>query len=256
MSHRTPILPGCDPAPAAPRSVRSRLRDARLPLLLLVLYVAIWGALAIAPSYRQDWLLENLLVLIVVPVLVGTYRRFAFSHRTYLSVFVFLVLHAIGAHYTYSEVPYDRWLRAHFGFSPDHAFGFTRNHYDRAIHFLYGLLVTPAVIELLTANVPLRGMWRRLLPACFIVANSAVYEMLEWAAALLFGGDLGIAYVGTQGDPWDAHKDMALAALGSGLALLLPLPGTPLPRAPSGGDASSGALSSHEYARRQGIRRT
>ncbi len=193
--------------------------ELRYPALLLALYAAIWVGLGIAPSYREDWLLENVIVLIAVPLLVVNHRRLRLSNLSCSLLFVFLVLHAIGAHYTYSEVPLDRWSEALFGQGLSELFGFQRNHYDRLVHFMYGLLVTPAMIELLDARAPQRGMWRWLLPWFFVLAHSARYEILEWLAAEVFGGELGQAYLGTQGDVWDAQKDSALAALGALIAV-------------------------------------
>lgn len=189
--------------------------SARYPLGLLATFLAWWLALAIAPVYRQDWLLENLLVFIAIPLLVLTYRRLRFSNAAYTLLFVFFVLHELGAHYTYSEVPYERWLQALSGGTPGEVPGFERNHYDRLVHFLYGLLITPAAIELLDARAPQRGLWRWLVPLLFMVSHSTVYELVEWGAAEVFGGDLGQAYLGTQGDVWDGQKDSALAALGA-----------------------------------------
>ena len=193
--------------------------ELRYPALLLALYAAIWVGLGIAPSYREDWLLENVIVLIAVPLLVVNHRRLRLSNLSCSLLFVFLVLHAIGAHYTYSEVPLDRWSEALFGQGLSELFGFQRNHYDRLVHFMYGLLVTPAMIELLDARAPQRGMWRWLLPWFFVLAHSALYEIIEWLAAEVFGGELGQAYLGTQGDEWDAQKDSALAALGALIAV-------------------------------------
>ena len=135
-------------------------------------------------------------------------------------LFVFFVLHAIGAHYTYSEVPYDAWAQALTGSSVGEVFGWQRNHYDRLVHFLYGLLVTPAAIALLDRRAPQQGLWRWLLPWLFMVSHSTLYEIIEFAAAVTFGGDLGQAYVGTQGDVWDAQKDSALAAIGAAIAVV------------------------------------
>jgi len=200
------------PAGAPPRAPM-------LPLALLIAYAGIWTALAIAPRHRQDWLLENLVVAMAVPLLVLGFRRLRFSNASYIALFVFLVLHAIGAHYTYSEVPYDRWAQQLSGVSIDALLGFQRNHYDRAVHFMYGLLVTPAAVELLAAVAVPRGPWRWLLPLTFVMSHSIAYELIEWAAAVVFGGDLGVAYLGTQGDVWDAQKDMLLATLGSAIAV-------------------------------------
>lgn len=185
---------------------------------MLGLYVVWWSLLAIAPRYRQDWLLENVLVFVGLPLLVVFHRRFSDLALTFLTVF--FALHALGAHYTYSEVPYDAWWEAAFGESLNAQFGFERNHYDRLVHFSYGLLVTPAAIDLLDARAPQSGIWRWLLPFLFMTAHSTIYEVIEWSAAMLFAGDLGQAYLGTQGDVWDAQRDSALAMFGTLIALL------------------------------------
>jgi putative membrane protein len=194
-------------------------RSDRYPLALLAAFAAIWTALAIAPWYRQDWLLENLIVLVALPILVLTFRRLRFSNFAYTCLFVFFVLHEIGAHYTYSEVPWREWLHGLSGDgSASGAAG--RNHYDRFVHFCYGLLIMPAVCELFDARMSPRGVWRQLMPVLFVMSHSVIYELVEWIAAVLFGGDLGVAYLGTQGDVWDAQKDMALAAGGAVAGLI------------------------------------
>jgi putative membrane protein len=192
----------------------------RYPLALLAAFVALFAALAIEPWYRQDWLLENLLVLVAVPTLVLTHRRLRFSNLAYTCLFVFFVLHETGAHFTYSEVPWREWLAAITGTEVATA---GRNHYDRFVHFAYGLLLMLAAFELITARMSPRGLWRWLMPVLFIMSHSVIYELIEWLAALRFGGDLGVAYLGTQGDVWDAQKDMALATFGAviGLAVVV-----------------------------------
>ena len=97
--------------------------------------------------------------------------------------------------------------------------GLERNHFDRLVHFLYGLLVTPAAFELLGARAHLRGGWRWFLCFMFMAAQAGTYEIIEWGAAEVFGGDLGQAYLGTQGDEWDAQKDSGLMVLGTLLSL-------------------------------------
>ena len=190
----------------------------RYPLALLVAFLAIFAALGVAPWYRQDWLLENLLVFVAVPGLTLTYHRLRFSNFAYTCLFVFFVLHEIGAHYTYSEVPWREWLAAVTG---TEAAAAGRNHYDRFVHFAYGLLLMPAVRELVEARMSPRGLWRWFMPLFFVMSHSVIYEMIEWIAAVLFGGDLGVAYLGTQGDEWDAQKDMALATAGAVTGLVL-----------------------------------
>jgi putative membrane protein len=194
---------------------------ARLPIVLLVLFALWWLALAIAPVYRQDWLLENVLVFVAVPLLLFGYRRLRFSNVAYACLFVFFMLHEIGAHYTYAEVPYDRWVMSLTGHSLNDALGLARNHYDRLVHFLYGVLITPAVLELLDTRAPQQGLWRWLVPWFFMAGHGVVFEMVEATAAGVFGGDLGQAYLGTQGDVWDAQKDSALAALGAAITIVV-----------------------------------
>ena len=197
------------------------VRPPRLPLILLGLFLVWWTILAIAPWYREDWLLENLLVFAAVPLLVWSWRHLPFSNGAYLCLFAFFCLHELGAHYTYAAVPYDAWWRQITGVSLDALLGFRRNQYDRLVHFLYGLLAMPAVVELLAARAPARGLWRWLVPLFFVMGHSVLFELVEWWAAVVFGGPLGQAYLGTQGDEWDAQKDMALASLGGALALIV-----------------------------------
>jgi putative membrane protein len=196
------------------------LNSRRVPLILLALYGLVWSACAIRPLYPADWLLENVLVFVFVPLIAWHGARSPVSNRAYVALFVFFCLHAVGSHYTYAEVPYDRWWQTLTGASLNELLGFRRNHYDRLVHFAYGLLVTPIWLEILRRGVPgLRGIWLWLLPLSFMMSHSMAYELVEWAAALTFGGDLGQAYLGTQGDVWDAHWDMFLATLGSALTL-------------------------------------
>jgi putative membrane protein len=193
----------------------------RIKLGLLLTFVVIWAALAINPSYRQDWVLENALVLLAVPMLVAGYRRMPFSLLSCVMLFTFFCLHEIGAHYTYSEVPYDQWWQYLTGYSLNAALGWQRNHFDRLLHLLFGLLITYPMREMLVRLAGLRGTWSYLLPLAAVMALSLLYELVEWAAAVVFGGDLGMAYVGTQGDVWDAQKDMACAALAAITVMLL-----------------------------------
>lgn len=193
----------------------------RLPGTLLTLYVLIWLALAVAPVSREDWLLENLLVFVFVPTLIATRRRMRFSNVSYLCIFIFFSLHAVGAHYTYSLVPYDRWFAALVGSPLGELLHWQRNHYDRAVHFLYGALMLPPAMELLGRYARARAAWRWIIPVLFLMSHSVIYEVVEWLAAIAVAPDLGAAYLGTQGDEWDAQKDMALAAAGAVLSMLV-----------------------------------
>ncbi len=191
----------------------------RYPLILLLLLLAVAIPLAFSPTSRADWALENSLVVVGVGLLIATWRRFPFSKVSYTTIFLFLVLHEVGAHYTYSEVPYDAWFEGLTGRTLNSVLGLERNHYDRLVHFSYGLLIAYPIRELMVRVANGRGFWGYFFPLDVVMSTSVVYELIEWAAALVFGGELGEAYLGTQGDVWDAQKDMALASLGALVAL-------------------------------------
>lgn len=193
-------------------------RGGWLPPLLLASFAAIWLALAWDPWYREDWALENVLVGVGLLWLVRRHRVAPFSNAAYVLVFVFGVLHEIGAHHTYSEVPYDAWARAVTGQTVSDVLDLTRNHFDRLAHFAFGLLLFRPVREYVETDGPLYGVAPYLYPVALLATMSLIFELIEWGAAVVFGDDLGQAYLGTQGDVWDAQKDMALALLGSVIA--------------------------------------
>lgn len=185
----------------------ARRGSRRLLLGLLLLYGLLWAWLAIAPVDRRDWLLENLLALALVAVLALTYRRFAFSATSYCLIALFLMLHAIGAHYTYAEVPFGFWLKD--------ALALNRNPFDRIAHFAYGALLVYPLRELLVRLAGVRGLWSYYLPVSAVLAQSGFFEVIEAIVAMIVSPELGSMYLGTQGDEWDAQKDMAAAFIGS-----------------------------------------
>jgi putative membrane protein len=182
---------------------------------LAAVYSVLWIALAIAPLHRSDWVLENVLLLLGVAALFVTSKVFPLSRISYTALFVFFCLHTVGAHYTYAEVPYDAFAQQWLGFSINDLFGWERNNFDRVVHFGYGLLLAYPIREVFLRIVAVRGFWGYFLPLDLTMSSSMLYELIEWGAAVLFGGDLGTAFLGAQGDVWDAQKDMALASLGA-----------------------------------------
>ena len=186
----------------------------RCPLVLLALFIVYAMAWAYHPVDPKDWMLENALAAAFVLALIVSYRRFPFSNVSYTLIFVFLCLHTIGAHYTYSLVPYDAWAKKLTGTTINAIFGFQRNHFDRLVHFCFGLLLAYPIREVFLRIAGVRGFWGYYLPLDVTMSFSLIYELIEWAAAAILGGDLGQAYLGTQGDEFDAQKDMALATLG------------------------------------------
>ena len=187
---------------------------------LTALFAVLWVALAIRPFNRHDWALENVLVVAAVLFVAWTWAKARLSNRAYTLIFLFLCLHEIGSHYTYSEVPYDAWFQAMTGSTFNSLVGWERNNFDRVIHFAYGLLLALPIRELVVPMAGVRGFWSYFLPLDLTMSSSALYELIEWGAAAAFGGELGAAYLGTQGDVWDAHKDMALASTGALIAIL------------------------------------
>jgi putative membrane protein len=177
-----------------------------------LIYLAWWILMAIRPLDFMDWFMENVLVVLGLALLLFTARSFPLSRISYTCIFIFMVLHALGAHYTYAKVPYQEWFPALAG---------GRNHFDRLVHFSYGLLLAYPIREMFLRIGNVRGFWGYFLPLDLTMSTSMLYELIEWAAAETVGGDLGAAYLGTQGDIWDAHKDMALASLGALIAMTL-----------------------------------
>jgi len=190
---------------------------------LAVAFAMLWMALAVSPYERDTWLLENALLILGVLVLWGTRRSLPLSTASYTMLLVFFCFHAIGAHFTYSLVPYDEALRNLSGMSIRESFDFNRNHYDRLVHFAYGFLLLLPLRELLVLFARVRGFWSYFLALDIVMSSSLLYELIEWGAAVIYGGPLGVAFLGTQGDEWDAHRDMALAGLGGLMATLLVL---------------------------------
>ena len=185
----------------------------RMLQLMVVWLVGLWLAMAIEPFNRFDWLLENILVIVYGALLVATYRVFTFSNLSYGLFTLFISLHLVGAHYTYSETPLGFWLQDWFGFS--------RNHYDRIVHFAFGLLMAVPFRELLTRAAGVRRAWSFILVLVTVLGFSGFYEALEGLVAMIVSPELGAAYLGTQGDEWDAQKDTALAFAGAGIVMFV-----------------------------------
>ena len=182
-------------------------------------FAVLWVALAIAPWYRADWIVESILTVAFLTGLIVFRGALFFSRISYTLIFLFLTFHTIGSHYTYAETPYDAWFQSLTGRTFNSLVGWERNNYDRVVHFLYGLLLAYPIREIFLRVANVRGFWGYFLPLDLTMSSSALYELIEWGAAVVLGGDLGAAYLGTQGDIWDAHKDMALASLGALIAM-------------------------------------
>jgi putative membrane protein len=199
--------------PRLPERAASRRRWL---LGLSALFALEFVVLGLRPHDRADWALENALVVPFVGLLLWRGMLRPLSRRSYALIFAFLALHEIGSHYTYSLVPYPAWYHTLTG---QDAAGWQRNHFDRAVHLGFGLLLANPLREVVGRLVQARPATLTALTGLLMLSLSASYELIEWLAAESVGRDLGIAYVGAQGDVWDAQKDTALAALGTGLSL-------------------------------------
>ena len=178
----------------------------RYPTFCLALLVLLWSLLALSPHSRETWLHENLLVFAGVPFVVWLHGRLGFTHLSVTLLTLFFSLHLVGAHYTYSDVPlFER------------ADG--RNHYDRVVHFSFGLLLAQPARELFRRAAHARGFWSYFFPLSLVMAFSMLYELIEWGFVLVAAPEEGMTFLGTQGDEWDAQKDMGLASLGALLAM-------------------------------------
>ena len=185
------------------------------PRILAVVYLLLWLWAAWAPVSRQTWLLENLLVFAFVGLLAATHRRFVFSKLSYALIFVVLSLHTVGSHYTYAEAPIGFWV--------SDLFGIERNHYDRAVHFSFGLLLCYPLHELIQRSARPAGNWSLVFAVLVVCTFSLIYETIEWIVAVIVSPEASMAFLGTQGDVFDAQKDGALAALGSVIAASIAL---------------------------------
>lgn len=185
----------------------------RWPLAALAVGLAALAVSGIGPKDRATWWMEVAPVIIAAPLLVFTYRRFAFTALVYALLAVHAVILCVGGHYTYAEVPLGFWMQG--------AFGLARNHYDRIGHLAQGFIPALVTREVLLRTTALRpGKVLFLLVTSVCLAISAGYELVEWGASVALGQSAD-AFLGTQGDPWDSQWDMFMALLGALAAQLL-----------------------------------
>lgn len=187
----------------------------RYQMLLSAIFAAVWVATAINPLDREAWLLENILVVLFIPILLIAIRYFKLSDVSFTFITLFLILHVVGSHWTYGEVP--------FGFTLGELFGTERNVYDRLVHFCFGFLMAYPIREVFLRVTGARGFWGYYFPLDVVVSFSAIYEILEWAALSIASSEAGQLFLGTQGDVFDAAKDMGAAFSGAFIAMAIAL---------------------------------
>lgn len=179
---------------------------------VLVVFAISW----IRPLWPTEQALHSTLTVLGLVALLWVDRRGWLGNGAFIAICGFIALHCVAARWLYSNVPYDAWMQTLTGWSPNAAFGWQRNHFDRLIHFLYGVCFTPALLQLARHAWPaLRRGHAFTLAVMTIMCSSLVYEWFEWAIALALSPDAAEAYNGQQGDLWDAHADMLMATAGS-----------------------------------------
>ena len=183
------------------------MRGPAFPLTLLVAGLLLLALSAWQPYETGTWVLEIFPIVVAIPILLLTYRRFRLTPLVYTLIFIHACILMYGGHYTYARVPLGFWMQDLFDFS--------RNHYDRIGHLAQGFIPAIVAREILLRRTPLRpGGWLFFLVTCVCLAVSACYEFIEWWAALI-GGSGATEFLGTQGDVWDTQWDMFMALIGS-----------------------------------------
>ena len=187
-------------------------RDSKVALFLLASFLSVFVWSLIKPRDLFTWWLEISPALLGLAILVSTYRRFRFTRLAYGLMWAHALILAVGAHYTYAEVPLFNFIRDLFELS--------RNHYDRVGHFAQGFFPAIVAREVLVRVSPVKsGGWLFVVTVAICLSISALYELFEWGMAMATGSAAD-AFLGTQGDPWDTQKDMALALAGAMISLL------------------------------------
>jgi putative membrane protein len=189
---------------------RIPLRTNYWMMAFLVVFLFVWINSFVGTSDLSNWFLENTLVFVFLGFLLITYRKYQFSDLSYLLICVYLCLHVYGSKYTYAENPLGYWLQDQLHW--------TRNHYDRMVHFSFGFLLAYPMRELFLKWLKYPRWVAWMLPIEITMSISALYELVEWAVADVFFPSQGDAYLGTQGDIWDAQKDIFLAFIGAIIA--------------------------------------
>ena len=184
--------------------------------LLLVIFAIFWLLLAINPLYRDVWVAENLILVICITYVISNYQRSPFSNTSYWLIFLFCVLQTIGAHYTYAEVPFGFWVAD--------LLEIERNHYDRLVHLAFGFFLVLPFKETITRTIKFSSYRSELFLLVLVFFGiGSFYEIVEWLYAIFYeqATETADSFLGSQGDIWDAEKDMLLNGLGAWLYLLL-----------------------------------
>ncbi|HJW31065.1 MAG TPA: DUF2238 domain-containing protein [Saprospiraceae bacterium] len=179
-------------------------------IAFILVFLGVWISTYVGTTDQSNWFLENTLVFLFLGFLIITYRKYQFSDLSYLLIAIYLCLHVYGSKYTYAENPFGYWLKDHFHCA--------RNPYDRLVHFSFGFLLAYPMRELFLRWLKYPKWVAWMLPIEITMSVSAMYELVEWAVADVFFPAQGDAYLGLQGDIWDAQKDIFTAFTGAIIA--------------------------------------
>jgi putative membrane protein len=187
----------------------------------LAVFLVLWAVSCICVPYPEYLLLQHGPTVVAIVALVAVQNRLQVSRISYTFILAFLTAHLVGARYLYSFVPYDDWFEPLLGVRITDYFGFQRNHYDRLVHFLFGLLIVVPSWRFSRRILGLNNWWSAAVAFAIIMAGGAMYEVIEWLIAVTQSDTTAESYNGQQGDVWDPQWDMALAGLGSLISLAL-----------------------------------
>lgn len=188
---------------------RIPIQQNKFALLLLALFAVLWAYCYINNTDELNWWIENLLVIIFIPTLLLSQKYFQFSDWSLLSIFLFLALHTYGAKNAYTYNTFGKWLQARYDL--------VRNPYDRIVHTGFGLFMIYPMMDILYNKYKVPVQWLLLLGCSFILCLATIFELIEWTVAEFTDSETGETYVATQGDVWDAHKDIVLAWIAAGI---------------------------------------
>jgi len=185
----------------------------KLPQTLLFVFILAWIFLALEPLRRDVWLLENAVVFLALPLVIWAYRKGWLSNSSYVLIFMFGLLHIIGAHYSYALTPAGEWFST--------LLGSERNDYDRLVHLLYGVFGAAVAFDIFRGNLPKKKFLGALFVFSVVLSFGALYEILEYVVGIIVESTTSEEFLAFQGDVWDTQKDLVLEAGGALIGIMM-----------------------------------
>jgi putative membrane protein len=198
-----------------------RLHQAVFQRMLLLAFAVFFVFWLHDPPYELHAVIHVVPTWIAIAILLTSTKYFPLTNTSLVFLILFLTLHVLGTRYVYSFVPYDQWATQLLGIDVTTGVPPSRNHYDRLVHFSFGLLIAPVAREAQCRIWQVKPAWSYFTAVEFVLASSMVFELAEWLGAVTLAPDFADSYLGQQGDVWDAHKDMGLAAMGAVLSMFV-----------------------------------